>query len=260
MAGMSQEQVSVARLKEEVLPALFREPTTLGEYGAGESPADALEEFSNLLEAGAVSALAEKLGEVVAKLADADPQQLVQKSSWFGRLLGREVERQLVYQVARKTLDEVLEEAESLAQRVRDTLKALDDVLASHASEVERLRIYLQAGREFLDENPQAGVAAAGALDFDRPRERFARKLANLTTLLLSHEMSVTQLRLTRTQAVHILDRFSETESVLVPVWRQHSFALITTKTLNPTLVSEASRAHRALMQSLSKSLESIGS
>jgi RecA/RadA recombinase len=70
--------------------------------------------------------------------------------------------------------------------------------------------------------------------------------------------MSVTQMMLTRAQAVDMLDRFTETSSVLVPVWRQHTLALISTKSMSPSMVAEASKAHQALMRSLSQSLEGI--
>ena len=246
----------IEQLKCEVLPALFLDAAALGEYGAGLSGVDALHEFSNLMETGAVAGLASKIGEIVAKLADADPKRITKKATWLDQLLGREVERQVRYQVARKSLDDLLDETEGVAQRVRDTLRALDDLMKTHEDEAKRLRTYIQAGREFLDENPQAGVV--DALEFDRPRERFARKLANLATLLASHEMSVTQMKLTRAHAVDMLDRFQETSSILVPVWRQHTLALITTKNMNPTMVAEATKAHQALMRSLSKSLDGI--
>lgn len=250
--------MTLTELKEKVLPALFRDPSKLGEYGAGEASSEAMNEYSNLLESGAVGVLAGMISEIVGKLGDADPKRVAQKPTWLDRLLGREVERQVRYQVARKALDELLKETQGVAQRVRDTLSKLDGLLLSHVAEVERLRIYAQAGREFLDENPQAGLMMAGSFEFDRPRERFARKLANLATLLSSHEMSITQMRLTRAQAVDMLDRFSETVNVLVPVWRQHTLTLITTRNMNQAMAAEAIQAHHALMRSLSKSLEGI--
>ncbi|MGG5276357.1 protein KlaA [Pseudomonas syringae pv. coryli] len=255
---MSYENVSVETLKADVLPALFREPSTIGEYGAVESNAGALDEFSNLMEGGAVTALAIKISQIVASLSDADPQKIVEKPSWVARVLGGNVETKVRYQVARKSLETQLEEAQGVAQRVRDTLRSLDQMMIAHQSQAERVRLYIVAGREYLDENPDAGVYAAGSMEFDRPRERFARKLANLETLLSSHGMSVTQMKLTRAQAVDMLDRFSETASVLVPVWRQHTLALITTKNMSPELVAEATRAHSALMRSLSSSLEVV--
>lgn len=39
----------IDQLKAEVLPALFENPKTLGEYGSGESQANALDSFSDLI-------------------------------------------------------------------------------------------------------------------------------------------------------------------------------------------------------------------
>lgn len=250
--------MEIEELKSVVLPALFEQPTKIGEYGATESNVEVLNDISNLMESGAVGALAGHISEIVSKLTDADPEKVAKKTNWLGRFLGNEVERQVRYQVARKALDELLLDAEVVAQRVKDTLTSIDALIKSHGMETQRLRRLIQAGREYLDENPQVGVAISGELQFDKPRERFARKLANLATLLASHEMSVTQMKLTRAQAVDMLDRFTETSSVLVPVWRQHTLALITTKSMSPSMVAEASKAHQALMRSLSQSLEGI--
>lgn len=250
--------MEIVELKSVVLPALFDQPTKIGEYGATESNVEVLNDISNLMESGAVGALAGHISEIVSKLTDADPEKVAKKTNWLGRFLGNEVERQVRYQVARKALDELLLDAEVVAQRVKDTLTSIDGLIKSHGMETQRLRRLIQAGREFLDENPQVGVANLGELQFDKPRERFARKLANLATLLASHEMSVTQMMLTRAQAVDMLDRFTETSSILVPVWRQHTLALITTKGMSPSMVAEASKAHHALMRSLSQSLEGL--
>lgn len=255
---MSDQQITVERLKADVLPKLFLDPSAIGEYGAIGSNATALDAFSNLMEKAAVSVLAAKIGEIVTTLADADPQKIARKPNWLERITGGALEKRVRYQTARKSLDSALEDAEGKAQRVRDTLAALDTMLIEHSAQAEQLRAYIKAGRDYLDENPEAGEVAAGALEFDRPRERFARKLANLATLLASHEMSVTQMKLTRAQAVDMLDRFNETVSVLVPVWRQHTLALITTNNMSPAMVAAATKAHRELMRNLSKSLEGI--
>ncbi len=255
---MSDGLMTVTRLKEEVLPLLFNNAASIGEYGGQPADAASLDEFSNLMETGAVAALASKIGSIVEKLSDADPRQITKKATWLEKVLGSSMEKRVKYQLARKSLDALLEDAEGMAQRVRDTLAALDQMVAAHGLEARRLQTYIQAGREYLAENPQAGEVQAGNMEFDRPRERLARKLANLSTLLASHEMSVMQMKLTRAQAVDMLDRFGETAGVLVPVWRQHTLALITTSSMSPTMVAEATKAHQALMRSLSQSLEGI--
>lgn len=250
--------VVVSQLKASVLPALFQgDAAAIGEYG-GSGAALALGEYSDLMEAGAVSALADAIGVIVSTLSAADPQQISKPVSWLDRFMGGAIERQAKYTAARKSLETQIESAEGVAQRVRDTVTVISKMIDANSAEVESLEAFIRAGREFLDENPDAGRVADGDMQFDRPRERFARKLANLATLLASHEMSVMQMKLTRANAVDMLDRFSETVSVLVPVWRQHTLSLLTAKSMDPRLVAEATKAHQALMRSLANSLEGM--
>lgn len=255
---MNQPVITVDHLKEQLLPELFRNPSRISEYGNTEGAAKNIDQLSALMQRGATGALAKQIAEILSKMADASPEKISKAPTFMDRLLGHGLEKQVRYQVARKTLDEMIATAEVHAQSVRDTVARLSQLIDSHANDVLSIRIYIQAGREYLDENPNAGASQDGAMEFDRPRERLARKLANLTALLASHELSVNQMKLTRAQAVDLLDRVSETVDVLVPVWRQHSLTLITTLHMSPSLVAEASKAHQALMQSLSRSLEGI--
>ena len=214
-----------------------------------------MDELSDLMESGSVSALSSKIAEIITALGDASPEQIAKAPNWFQRLTGAQVEKQVKYQVARKGLEQLIEEAKGHAQGVRDTLSSINKLIAGNEQEVEELRIFIQAGREYLDEQPDAGVVSSDDLSFDKPRERFARKLANLETLLTSHQLSVTQMKLSRAQALGMLDRFGETDTVLVPVWRQNTLALIQTKHMSPAMVNAAAEAHRKLMHSFAESL-----
>ena len=255
---MDHSAVTLEQLKKKTLPELFATPTKIGEYGNTLNAHANIEHLSNLMETGAATQLAKTVGEILSRMADASPERIAQKPGWFARVTGRALESQLRYQVARKNLDQLLSEAEGHAQGVRDTVETISRLIASHEHEVGQLEIFIQAGREFLQENPNAGAISSSELEFDRPRERMARKLANLATLLASHEVSINQMKLTRAQAVDMLDRFNETVRVLVPVWRQHTLALITTKNMSPNLVAQASKAHSALMSSLSQSIDGL--
>lgn len=249
---------SLEVLKASVLPALFSDPQAVAQYGNGELRGEAMEEISALLEAGSVQALAESIEQIVAHLNDADPQQITRKPTLFDRLLGRELEREVRYRIARQSLETLIAAAETQAVAVRHTVRSLDRLQFQLADDSGRIAILLQAGREFLAENLEAGVHTSPELEFDRPRERFSRKLANLATLQASHELSVMQMKLARSQATDLLDRFTETVTILVPVWRQHTLALITTKNMNPAMIAAANQAHQALTRSLSKSLDSV--
>ena len=79
--------MEIEELKSVVLPALFEQPTKIGEYGATESNVEVLNDISNLMESGAVGALAGHISEIVSKLTDADPEKVAKKTNWLGRFL-----------------------------------------------------------------------------------------------------------------------------------------------------------------------------
>lgn len=255
---MSNELVDIGHLKKVVLPALFSDPSLIGEFGGSAGTRTSIDQLSSLMEGGSVTRLAGTIAQLLTNMTDASPERIAKKASWFGKKFGGELERHAKYHVARKTLEDLLAEAEAQAQGVRDTVSSINALIVSHQHEISHLDAHVKAGRQFLDENPDAGVVAPGSMEFDRPRERLARKLANLVTLLASHELSISQMKLSRAQAIDLLDRFSETVSVLVPVWRQHTLTLITTKAISPALVAQASSAHNELMRSLALSLNEI--
>jgi hypothetical protein len=247
--------MSVDRIKTEVLPEVFAQPSRIATYGALE---DSSVDLASLAQQAPVTQLADSIQRVISKLTDADPKVLARKPSPLSRWTGSHLELRVRYEVARESLSELIETAHVHAQGVRDFLGMLDVGMASFEHEIGALQDHLQAGREYLAQNPQAGLPIEGALDFTNHRERFARKLANLATLQASHELSLAQLRLVRSSATDLLDRFEEAVSVLVPVWRQQAFALQVGSTLSGEQVSNAVQAHAQLTHSLSQSLAAL--
>ncbi|MFN9474196.1 protein KlaA [Acidovorax sp.] len=252
--------MTIEHLKTTLIPALFADTARISEYGNSQSGSDAVKAVSDIMELGPVGALATCIREILATLKDADPRTVSKQPTWLDTLLGRSIEWQVRYQVARKSLDDQLAHAEGVAQLVQDALARIAMLQTTHAAESLRLTEHIAAGRQFLDENPLAGVVDNATLQFDNPRERFARKLANLATLLSSHEMSAMQLSLTRAQAVDILDRFRETASTLIPVWRQHTLSLTNNKNMSPEMLALATKAHTDLMKSLTISVDGLAS
>lgn len=207
--------------------------------------------LSNILEDSPINLLAGKISEIVDRLREADPRILAEKPNWLSRFTGQGVESKVRYRVARTSLEKLLEEADRMAGRVDETIQTLDGIVETHHSEVRQLKLHIAAGRLYLDSHPDAGRPAAAELVLDNPRERFARRLANLATILASHEMSLAEIRLRRAQAVDLLDRYFEVSQVLVPVWRRHTQSLLSDSTINPEVLTAANRAHEALMSSL---------
>lgn len=248
----------ITTIKETVLVHIFNSPELIGEYGARDDMKSNLDKLSSLMEQGSVSRLAGTIAKILQKMADASPEHIAKRAGWLTRVLGGDLERTAKYHLARKTLEELIAEAQGQAQGVSDTIRQINVLIESHSTEAERLSNHIKAAQEFLNENPDAGVVAAGSVEFDRPRERLARRVANLTTLLASHEMNIMQMKLSKAQAVDLLDRFNQTVTVLVPVWRQHVLNLVTTNSISPDLVKQASLAHKNLMENLTMSLKEI--
>lgn len=248
---------NVAHLRNVVIPTLLlsKETDAIGQFGRL-ADSDALEEASNLMEANATGRLASGIEGIVSVLAMANPERVTTPASFLDRLFGRHIERSVQYQHARDSLDARINDADVHADFVRRAINAIDKLIALHEHEVVWTTTHLEAGRQFLVENADAGVVPDQVLQLERPRERFVRKLGNLATLLASHEMSLAQMKLAKAQAVAMLDSYHQTVRVLVPVWRQHTLALITVKSMSPEMVRAASTAHRALMASLAGALD----
>ena len=248
--------VTQADLTQEVIPELFRNPLTIAGYGSLQKDNQTAKALDEKLQTNPVGRLAESISAIVARLADADPKKLTAPPSWFGGITGQALETRVRYEVARRDLDGVVEDAQAVAQEVRDALALMELVMATHDEDAAELQMHIDAGRAFLASNLDAGEPAAGGTEFDRPRERFARRLANLATLHSSQALSVIQMRLTKAAAVDMLDRFTETVDVLMPVWRDHATNLTNTKNMSPARVAEATKAHEALVRGLAQSLQ----
>lgn len=241
-------------LKTEVLPALFVDTARIGSYGGEDGGATVLSALSAKLENSPVSVLHQQIGAVIDGLNGAHPQKVLRKSTWFSRLMGNEIEVNIRYQVSRMELEQRVKAAQLTAEAVRTLIGEIESTIAASAAQIAELRTCVQAGREYLAEHPQAGVPTE-ALAFDNPRERFARRVTNLALLLQSSEAEVVQLGIARANAIGMLDRFTETCTVLLPVWRSNIVGLLNNADVSSEKIAAATKAHDDLMKSLDRSV-----
>ncbi|ENH3412313.1 toxic anion resistance protein [Escherichia coli] len=249
---------TVAELKEEIIPGLLLDAEAVGHYGDSAVSSGAMDRYSSLMETAAVTGLSETISSIVSALTQADPRTIAKNPSWFTRFTGTHIEKRVRYQQARDTVEVLLVEGNKHLGRVNETLAVLDELQQIYHVEIARLQVYIQAGRDYLSVESVGETQDHGDFGFDRPRERFARKVANLATLLASNELAVMQMKMTRAQCLDLVDRFIETTKVLVPVWRQHTLSLLTIKNIDPTVIAKASQAHQALLSSLHTNLEGM--
>lgn len=246
--------LSVEQLKREVLPALFAGRTDIGRYGP---PDLARASAEPAWQDGSANALARVLAELVTRLSEHDPNALLQRAHWWDRLTGADIEQRLRRRIAMGSNVELLAEIERQASAVRASVDRLDAQLIEHDVQGVHLQTYIDAGVQFLQELP-AG-AATGVDDAplpDRPVERLQRRLANLTALLASHSMSRVQVQLARSAAIDLLDRYSETVQILLPIWRQTIQALHNSDNASAQMVASAAQAQDQLKRALQAVLQ----
>lgn len=70
-----------------------------------------IEALSSAMEQAPTSLLAGKIAEIVAKLSEADPRIVAEKPGWLARVTGSALEGKVRYQVSRKAVDTLIEEA-----------------------------------------------------------------------------------------------------------------------------------------------------
>jgi hypothetical protein len=244
--------VTVEQLKRDVLPTLFAGRTDIGRYG----PADlASASAEPAWQDGSANALAQALAELVSRLSEHDPNALLQRAGWWERFTGADIEERLRRRIAMGSNGDVLARIEREAIAVRASVDRLDAQLLEHDVQGVRLQVYIDAGVQFLQELPAAVDSDDGAPVLDRPVERLQRRVANLTALLASHSMSRMQVQLARSHAIDLLDRYSETVQILLPIWRQTIQALHNSDNASPQMIASAAQAQDQLKQALQQLL-----
>jgi hypothetical protein len=255
-APVPASMVTVEQLKRDVLPTLFAGRTDIGRYG----PADlASASAEPAWQDGSANALAQALAELVSRLSEHDPNALLQRAGWWERFTGADIEERLRRRIAMGSNGDVLARIEREAIAVRASVDRLEAQLLEHDVQGVRLQVYIDAGVQFLQELPAATDSVDDAPVLDRPVERLQRRVANLTALLASHSMSRMQVQLARSNAIDLLDRYSETVQILLPIWRQTIQALHNSDNASPQMIASAAQAQDQLKQALQQLLRTSG-
>lgn len=200
----------VRSLPEPVLPARA-DVAALAAYG---SPLlQGLAEPASLPAEAGGEGLVAALARIALALQASDPARLRRRESWWGRLLGRDVERQAQAQGLQAQLGvlalQAREQAQGLAQRVQQRARAIIDNDAAAAA-LEDWATFGGAQLAMLDGAAQAALA---------PRVDHLQRLATL------RRIESRQWQLLQEQDEALLQRFVRIHDVLLPAWRQAALA-----------------------------------
>lgn len=211
------------------------------------------------LESSPVGRLASLMAEILHALDGADPRRLAKKPGFFTKLTGGHLHMAATVAVSKDALEIKISDADPVAAELEHFLANVDASIDAFRAGTMKLTAQLEAGRAYLRDNPEAGKPQE-THQFDNPRERFSRRLTNMATLVASNEMTEHQLRLSKAQALDMLDRYREIREVLLPVWRQHQLAMANQRLLDPISATKAIQAHEAMQRAVAETLKGLPS
>lgn len=183
----------------------------LAEYGA--PLLQALAQRAAPLPPVAGEGLVAALARIALALQVANPAQIRRQEGWWGRLLGRDVDREAEGRALQSQLGVLALQAREQAQHLQQHQQARALAIAEHAEAATALDAWAERGASRLAQCDAAGAAA------------LSQRLDHLRRLAALHRAEAAQWQLLQEQDTVLLQRFARIHDVLLPAWRQAALA-----------------------------------
>ncbi|WP_137191721.1 hypothetical protein [Stenotrophomonas rhizophila] len=199
------------------LPALPAPPATIGADAAvlsryGEVLLQALTSHASgggTYEDDPRSDLVEALSQLALALQAGNPARLRRQTSWWGRLLGRDVERQADADALQAQCGVLLLKAQAHARLLGTVVEASTQAVA----------VDLHAAQA-LEQWADAGTALGADLPADA-QSTLQQRVTHLRTLASLKRVQAGQTQLLQAQDTALLDHVQRIAAVLMPAWQQ---------------------------------------
>ncbi len=183
----------------------------VGEYGAPLLQALAAREAA--LPATAGDGLVAALARIALALQSTDPARLRRQESWWGRLLGRDVEREAEGRGLQSRLGVLALQAREQAQQLQQHMDLRAAAISAAGQAAEALEAWADAGAAWRPTLEASGRAA------------LAPRIDHLQRLAALRRIEAGQWQLLQEQDAVLLQRFARIHDVLLPAWRQAALA-----------------------------------
>ena len=159
--------------------------------------------------AGLVAALA----RIALALQADNPAQIRRQAGWWGRLLGRDVDREAEARALQSQLGVLALQAREQAQQLQRQLQLRAMAIAGHSAAAAALDAWVELAAVRLASLDIAGQAA------------LSQRLDHLRRLATLRRLEAGQWQLLQDQDNVLLQRFARIHDVLLPAWRQAAAA-----------------------------------
>ncbi|MDI9274463.1 hypothetical protein [Stenotrophomonas sp. PFBMAA-4] len=183
----------------------------LADYGAPLLQALAARDVA--LPATTGDGLVEALARIALALQAADPARLRRQESWWGRLLGRDVEREAAGRGLQSQLGVLALQAREQAQQLQQHMAVRATAISATGQAAEALQAWADAAAADVPALQGAG------------QEVLAARIDHLQRLAALRRIEAGQWQLLQQQDEVLLQRFARIHDVLLPAWRQAALA-----------------------------------
>ncbi|WP_174293558.1 MULTISPECIES: hypothetical protein [Rhizobium] len=156
--------------------------------------------------------------ELIEMLEHVDLQKMLRKQGLLGRFTGSAVEARLEFELASHRVTDLfrqLSRAAQIGQRIRGIL---DKTRLELIDEQARLGGVISDARLLVSQESGSDPALVA---------RFERRLANIMAIETANTLTIQQIKLSASVLASLLDRFTDIETLLLPLWQRNALAII---------------------------------
>lgn len=173
---------------------------------------------SNLLNSAPARDIRTSANDLIAMLEEVDLQKMLRKQGLVGRFTGADVEARLEFELASHRVADLFRQLTRAAQAGRRIREILDKTRLELIDEQGRLALVISDARLLLSQSVGSDLSLIA---------RFERRLANIMALEAANTLTIQQIELSASVLASLLDRFTDIETLLLPLWQRNALAII---------------------------------
>ncbi|AIC26204.1 hypothetical protein IE4771_CH01051 [Rhizobium etli bv. mimosae str. IE4771] len=163
--------------------------------------------------------------ELVEMLEDIDLEKMLRKQGPIGRFTGAAVEARLKFELASHRVTDLFRQLSRAAQVGKRIRGILDETRLQLIGEQERLAGVISDGQRLLSQSSGSDPSLVA---------RFERRLANIMAMEAANALTIQQIELSASVLASLLDRFTDIETLLLPLWQRNALAIIHGEAVRP--------------------------
>ncbi|MBA9031693.1 hypothetical protein [Rhizobium leguminosarum] len=201
---------------------------------------------NNILSSAPARDIRSSANELIGMLEEVDLQKMLRKQGLIGRFTGSDVEARLEFELASHRVADLFRQLSRAAQAGGRIRTILDRTRLELIDEQTRLARVIADAKLLVSQSNGSDLALVA---------RFERRLSNIMAVEAANTLTIQQIELSTSVLASLLDRFTDIETLLLPLWQRNALAIIHGEaiTARSSVVTAFLDAHSKLIGFLKK-------